>query len=104
MRFDRSAGLFVTGAWLAIGGSAVGFVGIASMSSSSASIYSSGPDAFSVLLTLLSAAAAMAGCVLISIAVYRALSKIDALAIPSPHLQAAQWQPQYPPPQAPSGR
>lgn len=104
MRFDRSAGLFVTGAWLAIGGSAVGFVGIASMSSSSASIYSSGPDAFSVLLTLLSAGAAIAGCVLISIAVYRALSKIDALVVPAAQHQPAQWQGQYPPPQASPGR
>jgi hypothetical protein len=103
MRFDRSAGLFVTGAWLAIGGSALGCVGIASMGSSSTSLYSSGPDGFSILLTLLSVAAAIVGCILIAIAMYRALCKIDALVAPPTQPQAAQWQGQYLPPRAPQG-
>lgn len=98
MSSGRSAGLFVTGAWLAIGGSALGCVGIASMSTSSASIYSSGPDGFSVFLTLLSAAAAVIGSILIAIALYRALAKIDALVALPARPQAQQWQGQYPQP------
>lgn len=105
MRSDRSAGLFLTGAWLAIGGAAVGCVGIASMGTSSSSIYSSGPDAFSVLLMLLSGAASIVGFVLIAVAMYRALCKIDALMIPSLQPQSTVWQGQSPqPPQALPGR
>jgi hypothetical protein len=104
MRFDRSAGLFVTGAWLAIGGSAVSLVGIASMNSSSSSPYSSAPDGFSVMLTLLAAAAAIAGSVLIAVAMYRALCKIDAMVVPATQPQAAAWRGQHLPPQAPSRR
>lgn len=101
MRFDRSAGLFLTGAWLAIGGAAVGCVGIASMGTSSSSIYSSGPDGFSVLLMLLSGAASIVGFVLIAVAMYRALCKIDALMIPAAQPQTVYGQGYYPPQQAP---
>lgn len=97
MSFSRSSGLFVTGAWLAIGGSALSFVGIAAMGNYSDSLYSSGPDGFSVLLPLVAAAAAVAGSVLIAIAIYRALAKIDAMAIPSVQPQMPQWQGHYPP-------
>ncbi len=74
----------------------MGCVGVVSMSSSSTSIYSSGPDGFSVLLTLLSAAAAIAGSVLMAVALYRALCKIDALMIQLPQPQPTQWHGQYP--------
>jgi hypothetical protein len=107
MPFQRSAGVFFAGTFMAIGGSGLaGFMFIGSMGRSSAS-------SESMLLTLAGFAIAFAGSIMVSVSIHRALIKIDALPIVIPggvipghwpgQARAAQ-QPQFntPTPQAPA--
>ncbi|MDR6439095.1 hypothetical protein J2790_004270 [Paenarthrobacter nicotinovorans] len=82
MQFKRSAGLFLTGFWLSIGGTVVGWLGAMTAISSSNSYFSSGPDAGSVFAMLLGGAAGVAGFICLAVAAHRALYKIDALYVP----------------------
>lgn len=93
MRFNRSAGIFVTGVWLTIGGPLLGWLGMAALTSSSAG----------GLFALVGVAAGVAGSICIAVAFYRALSKIDALHVPMPPQQYAPSQPPHMPPFPPQG-
>lgn len=109
MPFQRSAGIFSAGTFLAIGGSGLaGLMFIGSMGGSSGS-------SESMLLALAGFAAAFAGSIMVSVSIYRALVKIDALPIaipggvipghwPGQAKAALQHQPQLSPstPQAPA--
>ncbi|MGY2744453.1 hypothetical protein ACVWZ8_001570 [Arthrobacter sp. UYCu723] len=78
MPFQRSAGIFFAGTFMAIGGSGLaGFMFIGTMGRSSAS-------SESMLLALAGFAIAFAGSIMVSVSIYRALVKIDALPIAVP--------------------
>ncbi len=87
LQFNRSAGIFVTGVWLTIGGPVLGWLGMAAMTSSS----------IGGLFALIGGAAGIAGSICIAVAIYRALSKIDALHVPAHPQQHAPNQMPYPP-------
>lgn len=80
MQFKRSAGIFLAGFFMSLGGYIFGIVG-ASSAASSSGYYSSGPNGGAVLLAIVGFLVAVAGSILILVAVYRAFVKIDALPV-----------------------
>jgi hypothetical protein len=85
MHFERSAGIFKAGVLMTIGGPIFGALGAAISAPSLASLYSGEPTRGNLLIGLVVASVgsfvALAGYIMILVAVYRALVKIDALPV-----------------------
>ncbi|WP_459383827.1 hypothetical protein [Arthrobacter humicola] len=88
MEFKRSAGVFVAGISLFLGGPLLSYVGIIFMAVS-ASRNDSGLLAVFVGVSILGAVAGLVGFFMLLVATHRALAKIDALPL---RIQSAQRQ------------
>jgi hypothetical protein len=85
MRFARSAGIFQAGVLMAIGGPILGALGAVIAAPNFASLYAGNVNRGGLVIGLIIAAVgllvAVAGYIMILVAVHRALVKIDALPV-----------------------
>jgi hypothetical protein len=85
MRFERSAGIFKAGVLMAIGGPVLGALGAVIAAPNIAALYAGNVNRGGLLIGLIIAAVgsllAVAGYIMILVAVHRALVKIDALPV-----------------------
>jgi hypothetical protein len=84
-QFDRSAGIFKVGVFMAIGGPIVVALGALIAVPNFSALYIGDPNRggliFGAMTAVVGSLLTIVGCILILVAVYRALVKIDALPV-----------------------
>jgi hypothetical protein len=85
MHFDRSAGIFKAGVFMAVGGPILSALGALIAAPNISVLYTGDPNRgaliFGALITVGGSLLAVIGYIMILVAVYRALVKIDALPV-----------------------
>jgi hypothetical protein len=86
VQFKESAGLFLGGVWLTIGGGVIGVIAsmVAAASVETYRYYSSGPNGMAVTFAVMGYLAGLAGVIMVCMAAYRALRRIDAMQVSQP--------------------
>lgn len=83
LKFKESAGVFAVGIVMSIAGSAIGGIFAASAAAASSSYRSSSSAGFFAFLAFVGFVTALVGTILVIKGMYRAMVKIDALAVPA---------------------